>query len=239
MKTVTAREMQAIDRKAIEEYGIPGLILMENAGRGIAELIFHSFKVQHVCIFCGKGNNGGDGLVIARHLANRGFQVQVLLFAAPETLKADSAVNFDIVRKMGVFCQIIATHPNPLPEGEGRAREIEADLIRLTGRSELVVDALFGVGLEREVTGIYRTAIEVINKMERSVVAVDVPSGLDSDTGEIHGVCVKAYVTATLGLPKTGLLKGSGPEMSGKICVVDIGLPKQAVADVLGETHEK
>lgn len=232
MKTVTAKQMQAIDRKAIKEYGIPGLILMENAGRGIAELIFNQRMVSGgaagaVCIFCGKGNNGGDGLVIARHLANRGFKVEVILFSPPETLKPDPAIHFNIVGKMGIPCQIL----------DGNTTE--KDFIRILGRTDLVVDALFGVGLEREITGVCRTAIEVANKMNKMILAVDVPSGLDSDSGQIHGVCVKAAVTATLGLPKTGLFSGRGPEMAGKICVIDIGIPAKAVSEVLGENHEK
>jgi NAD(P)H-hydrate epimerase len=213
MKTVTAAEMQALDRRTIEEYGIPGLILMENAGRGIADLITGAFKPGTVVVFAGKGNNGGDGFVIARHLNNRGFRTAVILLADAAELKEDPAVNFKILRKMIIPVEV------PRPDC------IASDFLRGLEHADLVVDALLGIGLERKIEGIYGAAVEAMNGCGKPVVAVDVPSGLHSDTGEILGGAVKATVTGTLGLPKRGLFCGQGPEHAGRVFVVDIGMP--------------
>jgi NAD(P)H-hydrate epimerase len=222
MQTVTAAQMQAIDRKAIEDYGIPGLLLMENAGRGIAEMIRDNFKARRVTIFAGAGNNGGDGLVVARHLANHGFNVEILLFAGLAKLKPDSAANFNMIQRLKIAHQMID------------ADRTMNELLAVAEKSDLIIDALFGVGLDREITGVYRHAVEALNKSARNIVAVDVPSGLNSDTGEILGCAVKATVTATLCLPKCGLFQGQGPEHAGRVCVIDIGIPPQAIRDVLG-----
>lgn len=217
MRTLTAAQMQALDQKAIRDYGIPSLLLMENAGRGVAEIIFQTTKGKQVLIFAGKGNNGGDGLVAARHLFNRDYAVKVLLFAEPDRLKEDAAVNFKIVSRMGIPCEWVSE------------KTPEAALLASAMNADVLIDALFGVGLNAEITGIYRKAIEAINQSGRTVLAVDIPSGLNADTGEILGCAVKARVTATLGCPKQGLFQGRGPEYSGKICVVDISLPRQEI----------
>lgn len=217
MKTVTARQMQELDQRAIREYGIPSLLLMENAGRGVAELIFHHFKGRKVTVFAGKGNNGGDGLVAARHLHNRGFSVYVLLFAQPENLKDDPAVNFRIISKMKIPYLVVEENSTI------------SDFLPAVEKTDVIIDALFGVGLERPVGGIYIEAVKAINQAGRNVVAIDLPSGLNSDTGEILGAAVKASLTATLGIPKQGLFQGEGPKLAGKICVVDIGLPKELI----------
>lgn len=207
--------MRELDRRAIEECGIPSLLLMENAGRGVAELIFASYKGRRVSIFCGKGNNGGDGLVAARHLHNRGFQVQVFLFAEPSALKEDPALNYRIVSKMKIPLQVFA------------GKVSAAETASLLSRTDIVVDALLGVGLNAPVTGALAEAIDGMNQGAKNIVAVDIPSGLDADTGKVLGCAVKASITATLGLPKKGLFEGDGPVHSGKICVVDIGLPRE------------
>jgi NAD(P)H-hydrate epimerase len=225
MKTVTVAQMQAIDRRAIDDYGIPGLLLMENAGRGIAEMICNNFKVRNVTIFAGAGNNGGDGFVIARHLANRGFSVCVMLFAGSASLKDDPAVNFQILQRMKIPCQMIGP-------------DVSLDeLMVCAERADLLVDALFGIGLTREITGIHQLAVTALNEAARNIVSVDIPSGLNSDTGEILGSAVKATVTATLCLPKSGLFKGQGPEHAGRVCVIDIGIPPMAIQDVLGSVQ--
>jgi NAD(P)H-hydrate epimerase len=213
VKTVTAAEMQALDRRAIGEYGIPGLLLMENAGRGIADLITGAFKPGTVVVFAGKGNNGGDGFVIARHLSNRGFRTAVILLADAEELKEDPGINFKILKAMKIPVEV------PRPEC------LASDFLRGLEHADLVVDALFGIGLERQIEGTYREAVEAMNGCGKAVVAVDVPSGLHSDTGEVLGCAVKAAITGTLGLPKRGLFCGQGPEYSGRVFVVDIGIP--------------
>ena len=222
MKALTAAQMQALDQKAIRDYGIPSLLLMENAGRGVAEIVFQAAKGKRVLIFSGKGNNGGDGLVAARHLFNRGYSVKIFLFGRPESLKADAAVNFKIVSKMGIPWEPVSEETP------------EATILAAAMNAEILIDALFGIGLNAEVTGVYRKAIEAVNQSNRTVVAVDIPSGLNADTGEILGCAVKANLTATLGCPKQGLFRGKGPEYAGKICVVDIGIPRQELERALG-----
>ncbi|MBN1688508.1 MAG: NAD(P)H-hydrate epimerase [Candidatus Omnitrophica bacterium] len=214
-KSVSAAEMRELDRRAIEEFGIPSLLLMENAGRGISEVIHRNYHGKRICILVGKGNNGGDGLVVARHLWNHDFQVLVLLFADPEKLNPDPAVNYGIVSKMMIPCEVVTEKTD------------HAWLRGYFERSDVVVDALFGVGLSQPLTGIFEMGVKLANEIAKSVVAVDIPSGLDADTGEVLGCAMKATLTATLGLPKHGLFQGEGPRYAGRVCVVDIGLPKQ------------
>ena len=227
--------MQAIDRRAAEEFGIPSLLLMENAGRGVAEIVSEiassasrpprndviasgAKQSQSILIFCGKGNNGGDGLVAARHLHNRGFHVHVLLLANLDELKNDAAVNFSIVQRMKIPVQTIL---------------VEKDLAKIPEslqKSDFVVDALFGIGLRSELEEPFSSAVEAINDSRKKVIAVDIPSGLDADTGQVLGIAVNATATATLGLPKKGLVEREGPLYSGQITVVDIGLPRELLA---------
>lgn len=225
MKALTASQMQALDRKAIQDYGIPSLLLMENAGRGIAEIVCRISKGKRVVVFAGKGNNGGDGLVAARHLFNRGYSVKVLLLGEPGRLKADAALNFKIISRMGI------------PWEEAGEKTPESALSAAAINAEIILDALFGVGLNTEIGGVYKKAVEAINKSNRTVLAVDIPSGLDADTGEILGCAVRAKVTAALGCPKRGFFQGRGPEYTGRICVVDISLPRQEVRKACGDTN--
>lgn len=221
MKRVTAGEIRRIDQAANREYAIPGLLLMENAGRNVSGVILREYsKPCKVLVFVGQGNNGGDGLVAARHLANHGYSVQVALLEDPSRFKADPLLNFSIISKMKIPWVWMAD----LPEGEisGYCRE-----------AELVVDAIFGIGIHSPVRGICEKAIFAINKSQRPVVSIDIPSGLDADTGRVHGVAVKATRTVTLALPKAGLFEGEGPEYAGEIEVVDIGLPRQLLQPFL------
>ncbi len=220
MRIVTASEMKTLDQMAIQHYGIPSLLLMENAGRGVADLVCReagSIKpgALNIVVCCGKGNNGGDGLVSARHLANRGYHVHVLLFAGPSSLKDDPAVNFNILKQMKISTEVILD---------------VMDLSRIKpvlSRADFVIDALFGVGLNSDLTDIFASVVELINEAGKKVVAVDIPSGLDADTGNVLGIAVKANWTAALGLPKKGLYEREGPFYAGDIQVVDIGLPKE------------
>jgi len=212
---VSSQQMKELDRRAIEDYGIPSLLLMENAGRGVAEVIFNIARPGRVTIFVGKGNNGGDGLVTARHLHNRGFQVFVAMLSNPSELKNDPALNYGIISKMKIPTTEISTVSG------------KEDLLSTVEKSDVIVDAIFGVGLQKSVGGVFKSAIESINEKGRTVVSVDVPSGLDADTGEILGSAVRATHTTTLGLPKKGLFAGNGPDHAGKICVIDIGIPAE------------
>ena len=220
MKHVTTAEIRQMDERAIREFAIPSLLLMENAGRSVSEVIFRDYKACKVLIFAGKGNNGGDGFVVARHLANRGFSSQVILLEDPSGLKPDPLLNLNILRKMNV----------PLVH---RCVASEEDFFKNVHTADLVVDAIFGVGINSPVTGILENAIRAINRSHKDVISIDVPSGLDADTGEVQGVAVKARKTVTLALPKLGLFEGEGPKYAGEIEVVDIGLPRELLRPFL------
>lgn len=221
MKPVLAEDMRRLDRAAIEEFGIPGLILMENAGRGVSDIISRAYQPGPVAIFVGKGNNGGDGLVVSRYLTNRGFDVLVLLLEEPARLKSDPLINYRIAEKMKIPVRKISGPV--LPD----------EIAGICSDADLIVDAIFGVGLNTGLAGVFRTAVEAINHSGRPVLSIDIPSGLDADSGAVHGAAVKASTTATLGLPKAGLMAGQGPEYSGKIEIVDIGIPRSLLGPYL------
>lgn len=214
--TVTVKQIQSLDKLAIEKYGVPSLVLMENAGRKVAEEVIKRLKKvknPRVCVVCGSGNNAGDGFVAARHLINAGIKTSVILAGKSRHLKHDAAVNYKILKKV--------KHP-VIELGAGRAlpvREIQ--------RSDIIVDALFGVGLNRGVLDPLRKLVDLINKNGKKIISVDTPSGLDGTTGKIYGACIKADITVTFTFLKKGFLRGQGPEYSGKVIVVDIGIPVQ------------
>jgi ADP-dependent NAD(P)H-hydrate dehydratase / NAD(P)H-hydrate epimerase len=175
MKVVTARQMQALDRRAIGQIGIPAACLMENAGRLVADEAGKALRRRRgkrVCVLCGTGNNGGDGLVAARHLWNSGVRVSVLLAGDPAGMSPESTVNVRIAKKLGI--PVVRAFKTPW-------KTIEKEL----GRADVIVDALFGIGLNRVVDGGFRRLIEAVNAVRRPVIAVDVPSGLDATTGRI------------------------------------------------------
>lgn len=206
--------MQEIDRKAISEYGISSLVLMENAGRAVAEEIVRIVKPRaSISVVCGKGNNGGDGLVCARYLHNKGFKVYILLLYKLENFKGESdfAKNLIIVRKMSISVtdNIVEFTPD--------------EILELLSKSDVIVDAIFGTGLEREIKGAERKVIEAINASGKKVAAVDVPSGLDCNSGFSLGICVKAHKTITMSLPKVGF--DNAKSITGEIVVADIGIP--------------
>lgn len=221
---VTAAEMREIDRRTIEEFGVPSYELMERAGRAVADMIVGTYghtSLQKappgkILVLAGKGNNGGDGLVAARHLHQKGYQVQVLLFSEGKKLKADPARNFVENAKLRIPTRIVGQH---------FAWETVPEIFR---ESEVIIDALFGVGLDRGLEEPYLGLIENVNRSGAKVVSVDIPSGLDSDTGKIHGACVKADMTVAMGLAKKGFYEGSGPQMTGKIVIADI-FPKELI----------
>ena len=216
MKVVTSLEMKEIDKKTIDEYGISGLILMENAGLSIFQNIkniYPDLESRKVIIFSGSGNNGGDGFVVARHLYNYGIKVKVFILSSIDKIKGEAKINLEIISKMGI-----------------ELKEIESIKIEEVRRSildaDLIIDAILGTGLQGKVTGLKAEIIDLINYANKEVIAVDVPSGLNSDTGKIVGPCVKATYTITLGLPKIGLLIYPGAKYTGRIIVEDIGIPK-------------
>jgi NAD(P)H-hydrate epimerase len=231
---LTREQARTLDRRAIEELGIPGIVLMENAGRGMAELLRSLGVGGPVVVCCGKGNNGGDGLVIARHLANAGATVRTLLFADPDKLPADARINHGIVART---CALQQCHPQPqggltleVTSGEVEDGRLRAEL----AAADWVVDALFGSGLRGPVPAPFDRIIAAINAAPGRVLAVDVPSGLDSDTGRPAGPTVRAHHTATVAAPKKGFLEPTAAEWLGQVHVIDMGCPAALLLDVAG-----
>ena len=220
MKVVTAAEMRQIDQGTIEGVGIPGIVLMETAGSAIVRAIEESYPTcQRIGILVGKGNNGGDGLVIARQLAHAGRVVYLFLVSAPESFTGAAAVNLQIAKNLGLHIEEILTDA---ALGSNCFKE------QITS-CELLVDAIFGTGLRGTIRDPIATVISTINSLAIPVLSVDLPTGLDADTGNPLGSCVQADRTVTIGLPKRGLLVHPGAEFAGKLEVVDIGFPKQIV----------
>jgi NAD(P)H-hydrate epimerase len=208
MKLATRDAIREIDRRAIDELGIAGLILMENAGRSAAAVICSEFPgAKSAAVFAGGGNNAGDGFVVARHLLSRGLSVVTYLASPPERLTGDALTNFLALRNSG-----------------GDVRLLEGGFGCYTP-ADVVVDALFGTGLTRPVEGFYREVIEFVNSLPAPRVALDLPSGLDADTGHPLGACVRAQVTVTFILPKLGLAVYPGAEYAGKVYVAPLTTP--------------
>jgi len=222
MKVVTSSEMQRIDKETIEGYGVPSVVLMENAGLGVVEVIKEAYsKVNEmgVAVFAGCGNNGGDGLVIARHLSNQGVDVRVFLVGKASQVSHDCGVNLRIARKMKIPISEIAS-------------KISLDRVRQEWEgSRLVIDAIFGTGLSRDVSGVPAAVIEFINSLKVPIISVDIPSGLSADTAKPLGIAVKATETVTFGLPKRGLILFPGVLYAGKVTLVDIGIPRSLLQD--------
>jgi len=216
MRAVTSEEMAEMDRIAIEEVGIPGVVLMENAGRGATEVLWRYFpdlSARRVVVLAGGGNNGGDGFVIARHLWQQRVEVAVCCLKKMESYRGDAQTNLEIIRKLG-----LAIEENPESKTIAKLRERLAEV-------DLVVDAILGTGLNAPVRGFYREVIDLVNREGKPVLSVDLPSGLNASSGTPLGTCIKAYVTATFGLPKVGQLVTPGCDFVGNLEVVDIGLP--------------
>ncbi len=228
MKAATSEQMQSLDRKAIDTYGIPGVVLMENAGKGATEVIANTFpdlQGKKVAIIAGKGNNGGDGFVVARHLLNRGVSVKVFLLADPKALRGDAETNLQIFLRMKG--EVI-----PVPSFKDY-QKVKKDLERF----DLLVDAIFGTGLDAEIRGYYREVIDHLNALQKPVVAIDIPSGLDANTGRPLGIALRASLTVTFGLPKVGLLIPPGFDYVGELKVIDIGIPKRLIDEEKIQTH--
>jgi NAD(P)H-hydrate epimerase len=213
---LTREQARDLDRRAMDEFGVPGVVLMENAGRGMAELLRALGVRGRVVVCCGKGNNGGDGFVIARHLDNAGVPVRVLLFADPAGLSGDAAVNHRILAASGVPLEVFA------------GPDLDEDRLRreLAG-ADWVVDALFGSGLRGPVQAPFDRVIAAVNAAGARVLAVDIPSGLDSDTGLPLGPTVRAQHTATVAALKRGFVAPSAAEWLGQVHVIDMGAPRR------------
>ena len=212
MKICLVNEMRNLDRRAIEELGITQEILMENAGQAAYFTVLKEFGIQNknFVIFCGIGNNGGDGLVVARKIYSSGGKVTVFLLGDPSNFEGAARKNFEIVQKL----QISILKLNDVTSAVEKIRD-----------SDAVIDAIFGTGLDREVKGKHRDVINMINQSGKTVFSIDIASGINGDTGEIMGAAVKANFTTTFGLPKTGNLFYPGFELGGKLYVSYISFP--------------
>ncbi len=214
---MTRNEVRAIDAWAINELGIPGVVLMENAGRGCAELIEEKLKdvaEPKVCIFCGTGNNGGDGYVIARHLVNSGCQVTVVVCGDHNKVKGDAKINLDILERMGQSIDRL----NP---ADGNATDRIRDL---TDDADMVVDSLFGTGLSGQLRDDYKQLVKSMNACDCPILAVDIPSGLDCDTGQPLGTAIEAAWTVTFVAVKQGFTAAGAAQYTGEIYVASIGV---------------
>ncbi|MBC2711057.1 MAG: NAD(P)H-hydrate dehydratase [Desulfosarcina sp.] len=228
MYLVTADEMQRMDRATIESFGIPGRVLMENAGRGATAFFLEAIYRHHpgaVGIAAGRGNNGGDGFVMARYLHQKGIPATVFLLSERNRIKGDAAANLKLLETMGV----------PVVEmADAAAFEARKPLMR---HQHTWIDAILGTGLSSDVRGYFRTAIDFINEQDRPVFAVDIASGLNADTGQICGVCIQAAATATFGFAKVGHLSYPGRALTGQLKVIEIGIPPSVAAGVGCRQH--
>jgi len=212
MKVSTVEEMRNLDTRAIEECRIPETILMENAGLAVYSVIHNEFGVKgkKFLVFCGIGNNGGDGFVVARKLHSNGGLVAIFLLGDKGKLKGSAKENFDMISALPIEIERLSSLEQMGPA---------------LSQSDAVVDAIFGTGLTRDVDGMHRAVIELINRSQTLVFSVDIPSGVNGDTGQIMGCAIKADNTITFGLPKLGNLLYPGFDLCGKLYVTHISFP--------------
>jgi NAD(P)H-hydrate epimerase len=223
MKSLSRAEVREVDRRAIEDFGLPGIVLMENAGRNAAALLHALAPSATIAIACGKGNNAGDGFVMARHLENLGHAVRLLLAGDPAEHRGDAATQWRVVERAGISFERLA---------DGSPADWETSLARV----DWIVDALLGTGATGAPRGAIATAIEAINAVSRRrdvhILAVDLPSGMDCDTGLPPGACVRADATATFVARKIGFDHSAAAAWIGDVHVLDIGVPRTLLADI-------
>ena len=228
MKVVTAAQMIKAEQAAIAGYGIPSILLMENASMAVLtaiEDILGELVSKKAVILAGKGNNGGDGLALGRHLVNRGMEVKVFLCGARDELKPDCITNLRLLQALGVAVFEVS--------GETELRAFKLALMTC----DLAVDALFGTGLRGAMPPVEESYVKALNEAGKPAVAVDIPSGLESDTGKVYKEAVRAKVTVAFGLPKLGHFLGMGPEYSGQVRVDNISIPDTLLEDASINTH--
>jgi NAD(P)H-hydrate epimerase len=214
--TLTRQQVQELDRRATEEFGVPSLVLMENAGRTAAEILVQIGAPGPILICAGKGNNGGDGFVVARHLDLRNVPCRVLLFAQGDELSRDARVNFNIVERAGIPVKAYSSLDLP-------------DFRKELASAGWIVDALFGTGLVGSIRPPFEQIISAINDSRRQVLAIDIPSGLDCDTGRPLGCAVRADHTVTFVARKKGFENETASAWLGEVHVASIGAPRQLV----------
>jgi hydroxyethylthiazole kinase-like uncharacterized protein yjeF len=212
MKVSTVAEMRALDQRAIQQFGITAELLMENAGQAVYFALWNELGIEgkRFVVFCGLGNNGGDGLVVARKVHSSGGSVKVLILGSVDRFTGAAKGNFGIVSRLPIEVRQIGAV-------EEAASEVD--------RCDVIVDAVFGTGLIREVVGLHRDVIELINTSHKTVFSVDIPSGVHGDTGQVMGAAVQAHATVTFGLPKIGNLLSPGYVLGGRLYVSHISFP--------------
>ncbi|SJZ34479.1 NAD(P)H-hydrate dehydratase [Selenihalanaerobacter shriftii] len=220
MRLVTASEMQELDRITIEEVGIPGVVLMENAGQAVTDAavdILSNISDPQVIVVAGKGNNGGDGFVVARLLSNIGIKVKVYLLGDVQDVSGDAKINLSVLHKLD-FKIVELKNKSDLKRFNKKCKNVD-----------LIIDGVLGTGIEGELRGLAPDLISIINNSTSQVLAIDIPSGLNADTGQAHGIAVKADRTVTFALPKLGLLLYPGRNYVGELEVADISIPEEVI----------
>ncbi|MCD6585563.1 MAG: NAD(P)H-hydrate dehydratase [Desulfobacteraceae bacterium] len=228
MHILTADEIREMDRQTIESFGLPGRVLMENAGRGAARVLMNRFpniSSKRVAIAAGRGNNGGDGFVIARYLAQAGVSVTVYLLSASSRLSGDAAANYNLLAALNIPIKEITNEEN--------FNQVKAEM----AHHQLWVDAIFGTGLNSDVKGLFKLVINYINKLNRPMISVDIPSGLHTDLAKPCGTCIRATVTVTFAFAKIGHIQLPGADYTGELHIIDIGIPPHIVKNVPPQHH--
>jgi NAD(P)H-hydrate epimerase len=223
VRTLDRSQVRRLDERAVSEYGLNSLVLMENAGRGVADLLCKLASGGRTVICCGKGNNGGDGFVVARHLDLRHMPVEVLSFADPASLTGDAAANYLVLAKSGVPIRVFS--------GEPDAIELDAAL----SGAAWIVDALLGTGSHGVPRPPLDRVIDRINAAGKPILAVDLPSGLDCDTGQPGKPTIRATHTCTFVAAKPGFFVSGAAEYIGQLHIANVGAPRKLVEEMLGE----
>lgn len=224
MRILTSDQMRAVDRRIIEELGLPGLVLMENAALGVVDGLVRLFPgAERISVLCGPGNNGGDGLAVARHVLARGTRARVFLAAPADRLGGDAAAELDLCRRLGIAVSQVVEES-----------EVSA-FLAVAARSDVVVDALFGTGLTRPLEGRFAGLVEGLNALTVPVLAVDLPSGLDASRDEPIGPAVEATATVTFAAPKVAHVFSPAARHSGVLLVSDLGVPSTFVDEAEGD----
>ncbi len=222
MIRLTRAQVREIDKRAIEKYHIPGIVLMENASHAVADHIHRMYGHlrRNVLILCGGGNNGGDGLAVARHLHNRGSQVQIVLATDPINYKGDALLNWKIVEAMSL----------PIVNFDTAIKQVASSQV------DLFVDALFGTGLTQTPRAPFDQFVALVESTPIPVISIDLPSGMDCDTGKPLGPCIRATQTITFVAEKTGFANPTSRRYTGEIIVADIGCPRELITQVARES---
>ena len=222
LKPITSDQMYRIEENGESVLGMRRFLMMENAGHGVADFVAHKFKNlknKRIVTVCGTGNNGGDGFVASRHLAGYGAKMTVILLGSPSDLRSEEArLNWGIIEKMDSIEIIFG-------------KELTDEVKTRIARAHIILDSIFGTGIKGEIREPYTSAIDAINKSKAYVLAVDIPSSFDPNTGQIHEKCVRADATITFHRPKVGLAKGK--KYTGPVHVELIGIPPEAESGVV------